>query len=378
MKKLFKKTLLFLSFAVLLFIFDSNSNAASAEELNIATFNIFSKGPNSTGMSDSRLNSIRNLIRNENLDFIGLQEVDNNNTSKRNIGKNLLSQISDSKTIFPYQIYGQTLEINGGQYGNGMLTKNRVRGELVKYLPKEAGAEQRSYQRVVLEKNGYFVAVYNTHLSHENSDLRKTQIDTLVKLMNNDPIPNKILMGDFNVSSTNELVTFENNGYKIVKDQNNKFINTFPTNKTTKKPLDFIIVSKNINILNAETKGTYEHSDHHILKAKIKLSERGDSNLRFENNGQIMFTSDKNGYLIRAEEYNDNSKRLHAWEYYPDAVYGKHGNQIKYIFDIGSYGNVTNASRRIQGTKTIDRRYTYYPNAKYGIHGTKIKSSLPN
>ena len=269
-------------------------------------------------------------------------------------------------------MYGQTSEGFGGVYGNAMLTKTNVKGELVNLLPRsEDVKEHRAYQRVVLEKNGYFIAVYNTHLSYESPTLRKQQLATLLSVLENEPIPNKILMGDFNLASTAELKVFENKGYKTVKGTNGKYLQTYPTNKASKQVKDVILVSSNINIISGSIKGTSVHSDHHMVRATIDVAEKGYNNLRFENN--IMFTIGKDGFLQRAEEYVNN-KRKYVWEYYPNTVYGKHGNQIRYRFTIGRFGNVESAFRKKQGTFTIDQKYSYYPNAKYGIHGSKIKS----
>ena len=77
------------------------SSSAFAQQFDIASFNIYSMGPNKKGMSESRLGSIRKLVLNEKLDFIGLQEVDCNNTRTRNIGKDILYDVS--KGILPYQ-----------------------------------------------------------------------------------------------------------------------------------------------------------------------------------------------------------------------------------------------------------------------------------
>lgn len=372
MNTFYKKTLLFSILFLSLIFIGSDKTKVFAEEFDIATFNANSRGKDGTGMPDARLKSIQELVKNENLDFIGLQELDINYTTNRNIGKNIQSLINNS--TFPYLIYGQAAEIYGGTFGNGTLTKNRVRGELVRFLANKDGAQQRSYQRMVLEKNGYFVAVYNTHLAYEFDDLRQTQINQLVNLMNNDPIPNKVLLGDFNVKSPSELDVFVQNGYKIAKDNNNNFFNTYPTDSPNRS-LDFIITSNNIDILGAEIKGTDKHSDHHLLKAKINVKEQGNENLRFAEDGLLMVTIGKDGYVLRAERYDQKCFRTHVYEYYPNTVYSNLGTQIQYRFDIGYFGNVTSAFRKIQGTTTIDKHYTYYPNAKYGIHGTKIKSS---
>lgn len=342
-------------------------DVANAEQFNVATYNVFSKGYDGNGMSSTQLNSIRNTISNEQLDLVGMQELDLHNTHGRNIGKDILYDIS--KGIMPYQVYGQSLDNNGGYFNNGIMSNLQVKSEYAFYLPNSNNLEQRSYQKVTIQKNGYYASVYNTHLQFgiDNKSLRESQIKNILTALENDPIPNKIIMGDLNISSTSELSLFENAGYKIVKDSNNQYI---PTNGSSS--IDFIIVSPNIEIISSGVKGDSVGSDHKMLHASLNINNKGTQNLRFE--GNIMFTIGKSGYLINAQEYVSN-KRTTAWEYYPNTVYGNHGKNIEYRFNIASYGNVVSAYKKKQGTTIAIRKYTYYPNAKYGIHGQKIKTA---
>src|SRR5690606_3282661 len=63
---------------------------------------------------------------------------------------------------------------------------------------------------------------------------------------------------------------------------------------------------------------------------------------------------------------------LTRYEYYPNTIYGSHGANIKFTFDISSNGDIANASKTELGTKRLLASYTYLPNTKYGQHGSKI------
>lgn len=51
----------------------------------------------------------------------------------------------------------------------------------------------------MIQINNKNIAIYNTHLTHENIDIRKIQMIELLNLLNNDSIEYKIITGDFNI-----------------------------------------------------------------------------------------------------------------------------------------------------------------------------------
>lgn len=353
-------------------IFSTESEAVSAETFDIGSYNIGSGASAFNGkMTTQRSASLKSLIQAQNFDFIGLQEVDCKTT--RNDGRNIQKEVCPSN--LPLQIYGQGCLYKGGAYNNGLLAKNTVRGERVRYLTSSINGveyEQRSYQRVVLEKNGYYVAIYNTHLSHENTALRASQIQALKSAVNSDSIPNRVIMGDFNATAS-ELKPFFDSGYKAAKDKNGEYIKTlFNSSGTVTASIDHILVSSNIGLEAATSLGSFSQSDHKMLKTRITVSDKGSDNLRTESDGTLLFTL-KPGTkeIIDAQQYIDN-RLTYVWEYYPGTIYGNHGKNIIYKFFVGSYGNITSAQKRQQGDGKIIYKYQYANWAKYGIHSKFI------
>ncbi|WP_404329933.1 C39 family peptidase [Mesobacillus maritimus] len=87
------------------------------------------------------------------------------------------------------------------------------------------------------------------------------------------------------------------------------------------------------------------------------------------------FKLDSNGYIVSASQLDEQTQRINKhYEYYPQTVYGEHGNNIKYLFNLNHRsGYLTNASLREKGTQRILSVYEYYPNTSYGPHGKNIK-----
>lgn len=371
MKKII--SLLFVAF-VCIAMFSVESEAVSAETFEIGTYNIGSgAGAYQSKMTTQRASSIKNLIQAQKLDIVGLQEVDCKTI--RNGRRDILKEVCPSS--LPFQIYGQSLRYNGGAFNNGVIAKNTVRGEKVSYLTSVINGvnyEQRSIQRVVLEKNGYYLAIYNTHLAHDNTALRLKQIQEVKSLVGRDPIPNRVILGDLNASAA-EVKTFADSGYKIAKGSAGEYVKTvLNTSGVAVGVADYIIVSSNIEIGAATASGTYSQSDHKMLKTRINVTDRGASNLRYDSKENILFTLDPTTKkLLYATKYTNNRPNS-IWEYYPNTIYGKHGKNVLYKFYFGTYGNVATAEKRRQGDGKVTYKYKYYDWAKYGIHPGLIKS----
>jgi endonuclease/exonuclease/phosphatase family metal-dependent hydrolase len=121
--------------------------------------------------------------------------------------------------------------------------------------------------RAVLDIEGVKVAFYVTHLSYESKEDRAPQIQFIKEKMDTDPFAFKILVGDFNNSSFNELDSFLVS-YNLVNSNEHDYI-TFPT--TNFKSIDNIIISKNITINNTKVINSL-FSDHMMLMTDISIT----------------------------------------------------------------------------------------------------------
>ena len=142
-------------------------------------------------------------------------------------------------------------------------------------LVSRGAVEPRGYGRVVFEKEGYKIAFYFTHLTFEKESIRKQQMEVLKEAISNDPVPYRILVGDFNADQgTYEFDTFLEN-FNMANGLEGVWLDTFKKRSGQMKvcSVDNIIVSKNIKITNVWMIDTKKLSDHRALAADLEFAE---------------------------------------------------------------------------------------------------------
>ena len=228
-------------------------------QLRIATFNIGSY----TIKYLDYLNETLDFIRDTKAHVIGCQEVSQNNylSFERDLKTNLYNSNFFSENVNKNENY------KGYNYGLGsigtlpFLTKQSVKYNMLE--PEEY--EQRGFQKIEITLNGQRVSIYNTHLTHNSMPELSNQVDQLYDRVLSDSNMYKIIVGDFNTTHYEYFSEFENNGYTLAnRDQ-------FPTLKSNGKGIDEIMVSPNIDILNAEMMDTKHLSDHNLFFADVEL-----------------------------------------------------------------------------------------------------------
>uniref|UniRef100_UPI00243316FC discoidin domain-containing protein n=2 Tax=Thomasclavelia cocleata TaxID=69824 RepID=UPI00243316FC len=208
------------------------------DKVRIGSFNIAAgKKPD--------VNKIREQLEKYDVDIAGIQEVD------KNTGRNNYDMLE----VFKGDVYGsiffsKAIDYSGGEYGIGTVSKAPLNDGSTVMLESD-GNEQRVYQRNVVELNGHRVAFYNTHLSYENTELRHQQMNTLKAAMDSDPLPYRIVVGDFNADQyREEFAEIFGENYNIANGMNDIFFDTFNGVDATMNvnSVDNVIVSKNIDI----------------------------------------------------------------------------------------------------------------------------------
>ena len=229
-------------------------------QLRIATFNIGSY----TIKYLDYLNETLDFVRDTKAHVIGCQEVSQNNylNFERDFKTNLYNNNFFSENV------NKNENFKGYNYGLGsigtlpFLTKQSVKYNMLN--PDEY--EQRGYQKMEIILNEQRVSIYNTHLTHNNMPELSNQVDQLYDRVLSDSNKYKIIVGDFNTTQYEYFSEFENNGYTLAnRDQ-------FPTFKSSGKGIDEIMVSPNIDILNAEIMDTKHLSDHNLFFTDLQLN----------------------------------------------------------------------------------------------------------
>lgn len=103
---------------------------------------------------------------------------------------------------YPYAHFAKGRDFANGAFGVGILS--RYEPQAVSSIPLESTGSRatKTLERVVIDKDGVQIALYNTHLSWENLDLRRRQIAQVIERVNADPIEYKIITADLIPIST--------------------------------------------------------------------------------------------------------------------------------------------------------------------------------
>ena len=236
--------------------------------LRVATYNIRHASTNGRYTKE-----IANLIKNNNIDIIGIQEIDVNTARVGN--KNILEEIAKYSDYKYYQFY-KTIDYQGGDYGIGILSKYEI--ILTGSMPLAYRDESRVLGYAKINVNDKLVNFLVTHFdlgTYEN--IRRTEFLEVKEYI--DTQDNFILAGDFNVhdwtDKNNSFFEYEEffGFYNLVNDENNTLY-TFSGKENAGGnilPLDNIILSNNIDIINRAVIET-NYSDHDLLYADIKLN----------------------------------------------------------------------------------------------------------
>jgi endonuclease/exonuclease/phosphatase family metal-dependent hydrolase len=234
--------------------------------LRVMTYNIH-HGEGLDGKVD--LPRIADLIKREGADIVGLQEVDKGmeRTARRDLGAELAA-LTGLTCVF-----SNNYSIQGGEYGNAVLTRFPVKQATNTHFVKVNETEQRGLLLLVLDVRGRDLVFMVTHLDHRRDDAARWsnvgEMEALVKLHAGKPV---ILCGDFNDVPTSRVCrrlseTFDDTWARV--GQGDGF--TIPAEKPAKR-IDYIWISKDgkLKPLKAWVPVS-EASDHRPVVAEFEL-----------------------------------------------------------------------------------------------------------
>ncbi len=144
-------------------------------------------------------------------DIVGLQEVDQN--TKRNNYQDTMKILSQ-KTGMQYYAYAKALDHQGGEYGNGILSKYPILSYEVIDLPKSTNPVQNEEKRVVLhaviDVEGTETDFFVTHLEQNPSYSQMVEINKHTKDSNC-----FMVLGDFNRTPDSGIFGNIKNSYVV-------------------------------------------------------------------------------------------------------------------------------------------------------------------
>ena len=194
-------------------------------------------------------------------DVVGLQEVHCRTRAFAGNQGEQLAALTGMTLVF-----GKSCAMDGGEYGNAVLTRNKVLRSEVHALP--GSGEPRSLLQVDIEWNGGAFTFFNTHLAAWGRLLRLArlrQIAHLGDITARGPLPH-ILVGDFNVTpAAEEMRTLLEHGHLRMCGEQRE-----PTFPMTRQRLDYVFCDPRWQFVSSEIirRGP---SDHWPIVTEMRL-----------------------------------------------------------------------------------------------------------
>ncbi len=205
----------------------------ATERLRTVSYNI-RHGAGADGKVN--LEKTASVLGNLSPDIVGLQEVDNG--AKRSGSVNQAEALG--KQLNMHAAFGKFMNLQGGQYGMGILSKHKIVSVKQVNLPRGNEPRVALAARIELPSGKQIVAV-NVHFDWVDDDTyRYAQAQALSKYLKQLDVP-YILLGDFNdVRDSRTLKLLSENAMEAKKPADNRL--TWPADKPEIE-IDFIFAS---------------------------------------------------------------------------------------------------------------------------------------
>jgi len=170
------------------------------DTLRIMTYNIH------TGVGVDEifdLGRIAELITDHNIDIVGLQEVDQG--VERTDRVDTMKILREKTGMFG--VFGRAIYFQGGEYGNGILSRFPIlEGHNHQYTFEQTG-EQRALLYITLKYNDHKILFMNTHLDHREDDNERMQsMEEILSIASDyEDIPG-FIVGDINDTPDSRVV----------------------------------------------------------------------------------------------------------------------------------------------------------------------------
>lgn len=212
---------------------------------------------------------IARVVNNARPDIVGLQEVDR---WTARVGKlDLITELSE-RTGLTYA-FARTIEFDGGEYGNGVLTRYPILEERHYLFTQNTAGEQRGLMLLVLDIRGTEVVIMNTHFDHRQSDTdRVAAARELLKLWEPYRHYPTVVLGDLNDTPHSHTLSvllehFEDTWQTAGGE-------TYPSGSPVKR-IDYVLLSKEAIERGWNVRGTTtiptDASDHQPLVVELQM-----------------------------------------------------------------------------------------------------------
>lgn len=225
--------------------------------ITVMTYNIH-RGIGKDGKLD--LARIYDTISRSNADIVALQEVER--YSIRTGFQDQIEYLADKLSM--YFVYGKSMNILNGQYGNAILSKYPIGDYRLEQLPSRG--ESRTMLQADLDINGKRFVIYTTHLGLDRAE-RKVQIERIKELIQNTESLH-ILTGDFNSTSEELSILYDKYIDSAVHSKKQEDI-TFKNDESGSR-IDYLLLSDKLKLLDYAVRQS-DASDHFPVVSKIEI-----------------------------------------------------------------------------------------------------------
>ena len=221
--------------------------------VKFASYNIYHGGNNSD------LKKIAANIKDNGIDVVGLQEVDN---GVKRSGKVNQAQKLSQLTGLNYYAFFKAISLDGGSYGLAILSRYPIEKSNTIKL-SSASSEQRVLGHSVINADGEKINFFVTHLSYDGESggaSRSKQFSEVASELAK--YDNFVLSGDFNTRNLDEYSVIS--GSALVNLKEDPKI-TYPDGRS---PLDNLVYSTSAWSFNKINVITESYSDHYMIFAQ--------------------------------------------------------------------------------------------------------------
>lgn len=241
--------------------------AAEPVRIRVLTYNIH----HAEGV-DGRLDleRIAEVIQAADADIVALQEVDQ---LVRRSGS--VEQVAElAKKTGMYSVFGANIELQGGHYGNAILSRWPFHGVENQPLPNFQQGEQRGCLKAVvrLPNTSQALTILATHFDHRPlEDERLASAEFINQLVAAEPTAPALLLGDLNAVPTSPTLSRLRDMWEVCDEQDLK---TIPVSAPSRQ-IDYVLYrpAKLWQLKNARVIDEPVASDHLPLLAELELAE---------------------------------------------------------------------------------------------------------
>jgi len=273
-KYLYKRNCcLILALIVFSFVAPSFSQTAdnSTRIVRILSYNILH---GATVNNDFDLDKIAAVIKSVNPDLVALQEVDFN--TKRAHEMDLVTELAYRTGMAP--LFSRAMKYDGGEYGEGVLSKFSFERTFNNPLPHSPQNEPRSALEIhVIINSGDEIIFIGTHLDHTRDQAdRVAQVKKLNELFSENTTPT-ILAGDLNSTPESDPMKILLEKWTDAGSTNPQF--TFPSSEPERR-IDYVLFlpADRWRVLESRVIDEKIASDHRPLLTVLELLPAGNRN----------------------------------------------------------------------------------------------------